>query len=117
MGDRMKFRVHMDGFGYVTSSDYAVDCNGVLFNTIDGTSLPSDYSSEQCTGLKDKNKQLAWEGDKLWSEKMKREGIIIFRNGSFRLMVGKIHHSLFDIDSLFRIHDLEIIGTIHDEVK
>jgi uncharacterized phage protein (TIGR01671 family) len=104
MNDRFRFRV-WDGKRYVTT--------GIMFNNTLGTIEPVDGVLEQCTGLKDKNGKLIFEGDILlhhhairdwqsppvkWSEIEGEEGDEYV---GFNISEGCAR-------------DAEIIGTIHE---
>ena len=147
MNDRFKFRIFdketgkyyktriSKGSGCIVyqhpaSSHYAWIQIGTMFaelerdeKTYANTGLEPDFIIEQCTGLKDKNGNLIYEGDIVkipddWEtygfmSGEKRE--VYFRDGGFRLKpkdtkLGRGHW-------LKQTSALEIIGNIHEQLE
>ena len=128
MNDRFKFRVWDKGNKrYQGTQDWQpyLDSDGdvCFINTDDVRNYPPEnyFIIEQCTGLKDKNGNLIYEGDIVkipddyetygFMSGEKRE--VYFRDGGFRLKpkdekLGRGHW-------LEQTSDLEIIGNIHEQ--
>lgn len=124
MSDRLKFRAFYQGrFIYKSLTDanyYDKDnkCIG-LANT-----LPNSLKWEQCTGLRDKNGKLIYEGDIViyevfvsdWSdEKRKGYGIVYYDDDQHALGLRTIKQtftSSFGLNKL--ISEIEVIGNIHE---
>ena len=131
MNDRFKFRVWDKAnkrYGCFYHDFYISEDGELHINPNQGgdwlTPAGEDYIKEQCTGLKDKNGKLIYDGDILKSKKFKilcecdgdkDTGAVIWNdiNGAFQCesftLMYNAHPSVFD--------SMEIIGNIHEEVK
>lgn len=115
MNDRFKFRV-WDKYTHETLAEQLqfLCFNGCLVDSDGCHHSPDNYIIEQCTGLKDKNGNLIYEGDIIrcsdgniynicWSDSAM---IIVAVNTT-----TKIGDAIY---KLKRYDDLEIIGNIHE---
>lgn len=122
MNDRLKFRVWDNKLKqYRTPGDIQLGANGKTF--IISKELPNLYQViedvivEFCTGLKDKNGNLIYEGDIVKCDRDfdgGRVGLIkkvAFFDGAFCL--GNLDG--FDWYYLNKFHNIEIIGNIHEQ--
>lgn len=118
MSDRFKFRVWYKLLNKYVEKENSLCLmyDGVLFE-YDSIAIESDnYVIEQCTGLKDKNGNLIYEGDYIKSPNNSHPlEIVRMPNGVYGCRVCKTNGvwemNLYD---LIRNYGVEIIGNIHE---
>lgn len=115
--DRFKYRVwHKEGKRYVTGN-FSISPSGHLHKICgdeDGVyEIELDtqvFAVEQCTGLRDKNGKLIYEGDVLFDGNYV-SFLVIWESGCF----GYDYHGFHPIPDW--IKDMAIVGNIHEEDK
>ena len=117
MNDRLKFRVWADGTMYMPDTDsdtpFALNQHGSLIKSNDGQSYywariaHNECVVEQCTGLKDKNGNLIYEGDIVKTKTGSVYEIKWVETGFFAYDDGFINAIDF-------LECPEIIGNIHE---
>ena len=113
MNDRFKFRVWDIEFKkYYPASDFCVE---------DLQDSGDEIIIEQCTGIRDKNGRLIYEGDKIRFEDANAEGVIVFCKGAFcykwEVATVLLHHIADDVTGRIDNHDLVIIGNVHEDER
>lgn len=114
MNDRFKFRVwnnKMQKFHIVFSM------HGIVNDTLEGYAKDDNFVLEQCTGLKDKNGKLIYEGDilkSIYSEIMQYR--IYWEGRGYRMRVYGSDNKIVDDCPIFTnaADVLEVIGNIHE---
>lgn len=122
MSDRLKFRV-WDRYYNDYWTDSMIKCNIRWLFYPDNENV-ENIIIEQCTGLRDKNDKLIFEGDVViyevfvsdWSdEKRKGYGIVYYDDDQHALGLRTIKQtftSSFGLNKL--ISEIEVIGNIHE---
>ena len=112
---RFKFRVWDNEEKCYSTACFFLSGEGELYIFIGGVvhkANPERYIVEKCTGLKDKNGRLIYEGGIVFIHSVMTEGVIKFENGSFvfdwRFAKPLAIPILKDTD------DVEIVGNIHE---
>ena len=128
MNDRFKFRVwdnKMQKFHIVFFM------HGIVNDTLEGYAKDDNFVLEQCTGLKDKNGKLIYEGDivKIIDKSSRKEpfvGVVEYTNtASFEANCNGFYMHLHNpktpeivsmIEKMFcsSLREIEVIGNIHD---
>ncbi|MBO7735508.1 MAG: hypothetical protein J6S67_23285 [Methanobrevibacter sp.] len=123
MNDRFKCRVwDTDIKEYLVGEFLVGGCGDMIHNVVDYESFlnKGNYIVEQCTGLKDKNGNLIYEGDIVNCDRdfcgEGRVGLIrtvVFSDGAFQIQ--KINKE--DRYYINAFHNIEIIGNIHEQAE
>ncbi len=111
--DRLKFRVWNNALNAYDMDDHYLNEDGEL-------SCKGDYVVEQCTGLKDKNGKLIYEGDIIKTKEFGKSSSysnfndfdyfeVVFHTGAFWINKNNVREFL-----MMRHEVFEIIGNVHD---
>lgn len=126
--DRLKFRVWSKKSKRYTGNNasYSIDESGLLHVHIFGQHYElgntEDFEVEQCTGLRDKNDNLIYEGDIIKCEiDIERELSVVWDDGCFGVYVPT-HDDFVKFYTLgnftkheWEVKNIEIIGNIHEQ--
>ena len=118
MNPRLKFRVwDTDIKEYLVGVFLVGGCGDMIHNVVDCESFlnKGNYIIEQCTGLKDKNGNLIFEGDLIKSPNNSYPlEIVRMPNGVYGCKVCKISPVWeMNLYSLINAYNVEIIGNVH----
>lgn len=117
MNDRFKFRVWYKPYnGYVEKRDDLVLLSDGILCEYDGIEIDSDnYVIEQCTGLKDKNGKLIYEGD-IIKDKFDNTYLIKWFNAKFICEDQAEMQPIFSPSQELLLNwGVKIIGNIHEQ--
>lgn len=117
INDRFKFRVwDKQNKCHIYDIERTYDSNNETGAwSFDEVLEDDNFIVEQCTGMKDKNERLIYEGDVVFCESGKAKGVIKFEKGSF-IFEWKFAKPLAFL-VLKYTDDVEIVGNIHEVEK
>ena len=115
MNDRFRFRAwdnREEKYIYNAQDQYddEVECFGNMFDT-----YGDRYAVEQCTGLKDKNGKLIYEGDiiKCSYGSEYYVGCVVWDSEEIQFSM-EVNEELYSFSQHSESHKIEIIGNIHE---
>ena len=119
MQDRLKFRV------WDKTKEIMVHFDGIFYNKkpyTEGSSFPQYDSCPhyhklsdlmQCTGLRDKNSKLIYEGDRVYIDREDETAIIKWSDDLARFTIHFEDEAFADFDNYYS-KELEVIGNIYE---
>lgn len=118
MEDRFKLRAwDTEEDRYASDDDICYDTGGTCDSVYDLLNADDQfYIYEQCTGLKDKNGKLIYEGDivrAIYSDGITEFGLPIYHNRQGGFSVGFYNSDAGWLDEDF-VGKVEVIGNIHE---
>lgn len=125
MNDKFKFRV-WDKYTHETSAEQMqfLCFNGCLVDSDGCHHSPDNYIIEQCTGLKDKNGNLIYEGDIIHEVDKDAEiddfSQIVWHQGSCHFIKCDLPETGLDRHCILCEDDspyIEIVGNIHEQAE
>lgn len=129
MNERFKFRVwDTDIKEYLVGEFLVGGCGDMIHNVVDYESFlnKGNYIIEQCTGLKDKNGKLVYEGDVLLCDRKdvecatgaeihyKSSGVVQREKNGKYFIIGE---DWYGSDITFYNECAEIIGNVHEQAE
>lgn len=128
--DRLKFRVWSKKSKRYTGNNasYSIDESGLLHVHIFGQHYElgntEDFEVEQCTGLRDENGNLIYEGDIIKCEiDIERELSVVWDDGCFGVYVPTRDDfvKFYTLGNFtkheWEVQNIEIIGNIHEQAE
>lgn len=124
--DKLRFRVWDDNNKkYIFNHDEICITQSGLFAIYDRPLLTvlSPFAAgiiiEQCTGLKDKNGKLIYEGDIVYDSVYENNFVVSWDNDrtGYILSANNTNHIDYLSKILIERHNLKIIGNIHEQAK
>ena len=114
MNDRFKFRIW-----WKKENRYRVDTHIIPIGHLTDFANSDEYVVEQCTGLKDKNGNLIYEGDVVYDSVYENNFVVSWDNDrtGYILSANNTNHIDYLSKILIERHNLKIIGNIHEQAE